>query len=133
MRVAVVGPTHPFKGGVAAHTTELAHHLSAAGHETDLISWSHLYPALLYPGEQSVPDGGPDLAPYARTTRPLSWARPDTWVSVGRRLRRYDLVVLVHVVTATTGGAYLALGLLADRIVVIDPRWAGSVDRKSVV
>lgn len=108
MRVAVVGPTHPYKGGVAAHTTELATRLAAAGHETDLVSWSHLYPSRLYPGEQAVPDGVPDLAPYARTTRPLSWARPDTWVRVGRALRAYDLVVLVHVIPAVVP-AHLAL------------------------
>ncbi|MGY1690875.1 oligosaccharide flippase family protein [Geodermatophilus sp. SYSU D01105] len=36
------------------------------------------------------------------------------------------LVRFVHVVAATTGGVCLALALLADRIVVIDPRWAGS-------
>lgn len=100
MRVAVVGPTHPYKGGVAAHTTELARRLAAAGHECDLVSWSHLYPARLYPGEQAVPGGVPDLPPYPRTTRRLSWARPDSWVSAGRRLRAHDLVVLVHVIPA---------------------------------
>ena len=108
MRIAVVGPTHPYKGGVAAHTTELASRLAAAGHETDLVSWSHLYPSRLYPGEQAVPDGVPDLAPYPRTTRPLSWARPDSWVRVGRRLRSYDLVVVVHVIPAVVP-AHLAL------------------------
>jgi PST family polysaccharide transporter len=36
------------------------------------------------------------------------------------------VVRFVHVVAATTGGAYLALALLADRVVVVDPRWAGS-------
>ena len=104
----MVGPTHPYKGGVAAHTTELARQLSVAGHETDLVSWSHLYPERLYPGEQAVPDGVPDLAPYPRTTRPLSWARPDSWVRVGRRLRAVDLVVLVHVIPAVVP-AHLAL------------------------
>ena len=108
MRIAVVGPTHPYKGGVAAHTTELAARLAATGHETDLVSWSHLYPSRLYPGEQAVPGGVPDLAPYPRTTRPLSWARPDSWVRVGRRLRSYDLVVLVHVIPAVVP-AHLAL------------------------
>jgi len=106
--VAVVGPTHPYKGGVAAHTTALATQLAAAGHETDLVSWSHLYPARLYPGEQAVPDGVPDLPPYPRTTRPLSWARPDSWLRTGRRLRDYDLVLLVHVIPAVVP-AHLAL------------------------
>jgi hypothetical protein len=47
LTVALVGPTHPFKGGVAAHTTTLAHELSEAGHEVTLVSWSHLYPSAL--------------------------------------------------------------------------------------
>lgn len=113
--MAVVGPTHPYKGGVAAHTTELASHLAAAGHECDLVSWSHLYPSRLYPGEQAVPDGVPEVAPYARTTRPLSWARPDSWVQVGRRLRQYDLVVLVHVIPAVVPAHLALLAALRQR------------------
>ena len=27
MKVAIIGPTHPYKGGIAQHTTELAHRL----------------------------------------------------------------------------------------------------------
>ena len=108
MRVAVVGPTHPLKGGVAAHTTELAHHLVAAGHDVELVSWSHLYPKLLYPGEQAVPQGVPDVKPFPHTTRRLSWARPASWWRAGRRLRGVDLVVVVHVVPAVVP-AHLAL------------------------
>jgi glycosyltransferase involved in cell wall biosynthesis len=100
LRIALVGPTHPYKGGVAAHTTELAHRLAAAGHDTLLVSWSRLYPAALYPGEQAVGDGGPDLPPYDRTVRVLRWDRPGTWWRTGRRLRRLgvDVVVVVVVV-----------------------------------
>lgn len=100
VRVAVVGPTHPYKGGVSAHTTELARHLAAAGHDTVLVSWSRLYPHVLYPGEQAVPDGAPDQPPYARTVRVLRWDRPGTWWRTGARLRDLDLVVLVAVVPA---------------------------------
>ena len=99
LRVAVVGPTHPYKGGVASHTTSLAHELSEAGHDVRLVSWTHLYPSFLYPGEQSVPAGGePDVAPFPRTERTLSWARPDTLVRAGRSLRDVDVIVVVHVI-----------------------------------
>ncbi len=98
MRVAIVGPTHPYKGGVAAHTTETAHRLLAAGHAVELVSWSRLYPKVLYPGEQAVPDGGPDLPPFAATTRPLRWDRPWSWWRTGQRLRGHDLVIVVVVV-----------------------------------
>lgn len=108
LTVALVGPTHPFKGGVAAHTTTLAHELSEAGHEVTLVSWSHLYPSALYPGEQSVPGGAPDVEPFPRTLRVLSWARPDTWLRTGRRLRDVDVIVVVHVIPAVVP-AHLAL------------------------
>ncbi|HET7475543.1 MAG TPA: glycosyltransferase family 4 protein [Dermatophilaceae bacterium] len=108
LRLAVVGPTHPYKGGVATHTTTLAHHLASSGHDVTLVSWSHLYPSRLYPGEQLVPGGTPDVEPFPRTIRALSWARPDTWVRAGRRLRRFDAVVIVHVIPAVVP-AHLAL------------------------
>src|SRR6478752_9779210 len=100
LKVAVVGPTHPYKGGVAAHTTTLAHQMAEAGHDVTLVSWSHLYPSRLYPGEQAVPGGAPDVPPFPRTVRALSWARPDTWVRTGRRLRGFDAIVVVHVIPA---------------------------------
>jgi glycosyltransferase involved in cell wall biosynthesis len=108
LRLAVVGPSHPYKGGVAAHTTTLAHHLAGAGHDVTLVSWSHLYPSKLYPGEQAVPGGAPDVPPFPRTVRALSWARPDTWVRAGRRLRGFDAIIVVHVIPPVIP-AHLAL------------------------
>jgi glycosyltransferase involved in cell wall biosynthesis len=98
VKIGIVGPTHPYKGGVAAHTTQTAHALEAAGHDVHLVSWARLYPDRLYPGEQVVPNGGPDLPPFEPTTRPLRWDRPWSWWSTGRSLRGFDLVVVVVVV-----------------------------------
>jgi glycosyltransferase involved in cell wall biosynthesis/SAM-dependent methyltransferase len=108
LRVAVVGPTYPYKGGIAAHTTELAHRLTGAGHDVQLVSWSAQYPSALYPGRLQVKEG--DGEPFPNTSYPLSWRRPDGWLGTGRRLARsgFDLVVLV-VVTPLQAPAYLAL------------------------
>jgi glycosyltransferase involved in cell wall biosynthesis/SAM-dependent methyltransferase len=100
LKIAVVGPTHPYKGGVASHTTMLAHELAETGHDVTLVSWSHLYPSKLYPGEQAVPGGAADVPPFPRTVRALSWARPDTWIRTGRRLRGFDVIVVIHVIPA---------------------------------
>ena len=118
MRVAVVGPTYPLKGGVAAHTTELAHRLDGAGHQTRLVSWSRLYPKLLYPGEQVLPGGTPDVPSFPVTTRPLSWARPDSWVRTGRALRDADHVALVHVVPAVVPAHLVLLRALGSDVPV---------------
>ncbi|WP_020144392.1 glycosyltransferase family 4 protein [Terracoccus sp. 273MFTsu3.1] len=108
LRIAIVGPTHPHKGGVAAHTTMLAHHLADAGHDVTLVSWAHLYPSKLHHADASVPDGVPEVPPFPRTIRALSWARPDTWVRAGRRLRDVDAILVVHVMPAVVP-AHLAL------------------------
>lgn len=110
-RIAIVGPTHPYKGGISQHTTLLSGHLAeASGAEVDLLSWSAQYPAFLYPGQQRVPDGRPEVPVWPRTTYPLSWRRPDSWWQVGRRLRRggYDAVVVV-VITPVQAPAYIAM------------------------
>ena len=93
MRIAIVGPTYPYKGGVAQHTTELAHRLRRAGHEVRLESWLAQYPKAVYPGQQTV--DAPEYELFPDTRRTLSWRRPDTWLRLGRRLRRsVDSVVL---------------------------------------
>jgi glycosyltransferase involved in cell wall biosynthesis len=91
VRIALIGPAHPYKGGGARHTTELAHRLAAAGHDVIIESWKAQYPARLYPGQQTVDT--PEGWPYPRTYRRLAWYRPDGWVAAGRRLRSADLVI----------------------------------------
>lgn len=108
MRIAVVGPTYPYKGGIAHHTTELAHRLAKAGHGVELISWSAQYPEVLYPGVQRVPDDQPETPPFLATSYPLSWKNPVSWAFTGARLRSFDRVVLV-VVTPIQAPAYLTL------------------------
>ncbi|MEV8633741.1 glycosyltransferase family 4 protein [Streptosporangium sp. NPDC051023] len=93
MRIAIVGPAHPYKGGGVAHTTELAHRLRDAGHDVLIESWRAQYPSFLYPGQQTVDT--PDGAPFPNVLRDLDWRRPDGWVRAGRRLASADLVILV--------------------------------------
>ena len=106
MRIALIGPAHPYKGGGARHTTELAHRLTAAGHDVIIESWRAQYPGRLYPGQQTlaIPEG----EPYPRTHRRLAWYRPDGWLAAGRRLRSADLVILV-LLTPVQAPAYLAI------------------------
>ncbi|MGC4087326.1 MAG: glycosyltransferase family 4 protein [Polyangiaceae bacterium] len=108
MRVAIIGPTYPYKGGIAHHTTELAHRLQAAGHETEVFSWSEQYPDWLYPGVQRAADDHPGTPAFPATSYPLSWKNPLGWLGLGKRLRRFDRVILV-VVTSFQAPAYLTL------------------------
>ncbi len=51
MKIAVVGPAYPFRGGIAHYTTLLTAHLSAQ-HETRLYSFERQYPGDLVSGTQ---------------------------------------------------------------------------------
>jgi len=107
VRIAVIGPTYPYKGGIAQHTTELAHWLRRAGHEVRLESWLAQYPTLLYPGQQTIETPEYELFPDSR--RALSWRRPDSWWRLGRRLRRWADVVVFVVATPVQVVPYLGI------------------------
>jgi glycosyltransferase involved in cell wall biosynthesis len=92
VRIAVVGPAFPYKGGGAHHTTELARRLAAAGHDVAIESWRAQYPGFLYPGQQTISE--PEGEPFPGTRHRLDWRRPDGWYRTGRALRAYDLVAL---------------------------------------
>ena len=109
MRVALIGPAHPYKGGGARHTTALARRLAAAGHETVLESWRAQYPELLYPGQQHLSE--PEDEPYPHTRRELAWHRPDGWWRTGRRIADDDAtdLVVVTLLSPVQIPAYLAV------------------------
>lgn len=107
MRIAVIGPAYPYKGGAAQHTAALAHRLVAAGHQVRIESWSRQFPARLYPGELTIDE--PEVPVFDNTRRELSWRRPDGWLRVGRRLRRTADAVVLSVTTPVQVPAYLGI------------------------
>lgn len=122
MKIAIIGPTHPYKGGIAQHTTQLAHHLFAAGHDVEIISWRSQYP-FFYPGEQFVPDGVPEIPVFENTQRILSWKNPLGWLAQARRLKKIDKVIFVWWVPIIQGPVYLtmlrALGRKRPEIILL--------------
>lgn len=94
MRLAVVGPTYPFRGGIAQYTTLLVRHLRAAGHTTFFYSFTRQYPSWLFPGRS-------DRDPSANLLRVaceyvLDPMNPLTWWQLVRHVRadRPDLLLL---------------------------------------
>jgi glycosyltransferase involved in cell wall biosynthesis len=106
VRIALIGPAHPDKGGGARHTTELAHRLTAAGHNVIIESWRA-------PRQQILP--APEGTPYARTYHRLAWYRPATWIAAGRRLRSADLVVFALLAPAQVPSYLAVLTALAPK------------------
>ncbi|WP_420629802.1 glycosyltransferase [Candidatus Leptofilum sp.] len=77
-RFCLIGPTYPYRGGIAHYTTLLAQHLQEA-HEVLLLSFSRQYPAWLFPGKS---DKDPSERPLQTEAyyeldplNPLTWRR----------------------------------------------------------
>ena len=54
MRLAIVGPLHPLRGGIALHGAEMAVAAHAAGHEVRVLSYARLYPSAVFPGRTQL-------------------------------------------------------------------------------
>lgn len=115
MRITLVGPTYPYKGGVAQHTTELAFRLAEAGHDVELLSWSAQYPKRLYPGETQVAEEGSERS-FDRVRRALAWNRPWTWWQAWSPSAPPPDVVVLCVVTPVQVPAYRTLVHRAHRL-----------------
>lgn len=95
MRIVLVGPTYPFRGGIAHYTTMLYRALCARQHEVLLISFRRQYPQRFFPGRS---DRDPSRMPL-EVNGAYYWLdslNPFTWLTTFRRVRRYqpDVVVL---------------------------------------
>jgi glycosyltransferase involved in cell wall biosynthesis len=114
VRLAVVGPAHPQKGGVVLHTAWLCQELTARGHDVVLVPWTAPYPTRLYPGELELPSATPETPAVRLARRGLRWWDPLGWWLAGRRAARADRIVAVHVVPAHAPALLTLIRAAAD-------------------
>ena len=55
-KVLLLGPAHPFRGGIADTQNYLAQNLKALGHEVKVFTFTTQYPELLFPGKTQFSD-----------------------------------------------------------------------------
>lgn len=88
MKVCVVGPTYPYRGGIAHYTTLLVKHLREAGHWTRFYSYTRQYPRWLFPGKT---DKDPSTTPLRiECEYVLDPTNPLTWWRLCRKIRTDD-------------------------------------------
>ncbi len=94
MRICVVGPTYPYRGGISHYTTLLVRHLRAAGHWTRLYSFTRQYPRWLFPGKTDKDTSAVPLKVDCDYI--LDPVNPITWWRLYRKVRADapDLLVL---------------------------------------
>ena len=93
MRVAVLGPVYPYRGGIAHYTARLARELVAEGHDVLVVNLTRQYPAALFPGTTQE-DASRDTfdVPAERLVDSLD---PRSWARAARRVRAFGADLLV--------------------------------------
>jgi hypothetical protein len=78
MRICLVGPTHPYRGGISHFTAMLAREMSGA-HDVHIVSFSRLYPGFLFPGRTQFDESASPLTVESErvidSINPLAWRR----------------------------------------------------------
>ena len=94
MKIIILGPVWPFRGGIAQLNESLAEELTKAGHSVEVVNFTTQYPAVLFPGKSQFTDGPqPDGLDQ---TRRLSSVNPLTWGCTARYIlgQQPDLVLV---------------------------------------
>ena len=114
MRVTLIGPAFPWRGGIPLLVTDLAHRLAALGHEVRLRTWSEQGPARLLPA-QRFPLSAPESGVYPTEPEPLSWRIPVHWWAAGRRAAAESELVVLTYYTTVQAPALAVIARLARR------------------
>jgi glycosyltransferase involved in cell wall biosynthesis len=79
MKIDLVGPSYPFRGGISHYTTLLFTHLKKR-HTTKFYSFKRQYPRFLFPGKTDRDDSlaplkDEEIRPLLNSLNPFSWLR----------------------------------------------------------
>ncbi|MEW6211935.1 MAG: glycosyltransferase [Acidobacteriota bacterium] len=93
MKVALVGPAYPLRGGIAHHTYSLQKELTARHHQVEVISYRKLYPRFLFPGRTTVDTSELKFETAAQAI--LDPLDPRTWIKAFRAIKKFSPDVTV--------------------------------------
>ncbi|MBR0394170.1 MAG: glycosyltransferase family 4 protein [Alistipes sp.] len=96
MKIVVLGPAHPYRGGLASIMETMAREYQRRGDEVKIYTFSLQYPSFLFPGKSQTDD---KPAPQdLHIERVMNTCNPFNWIMLGLRLRRErpDMVVMKY-------------------------------------
>ncbi len=93
MKIVILGPVYPYRGGIAQYTGLMAQNLGRR-HSVVNVSYSLQYPSFLYRNEQKDPSNDTFKAPDTRYW--LNTVNPFSWLATARRINKLapDVVIV---------------------------------------
>ena len=93
MKIVIIGPAHPLRGGIAAYNERLALSLQNEGHDVSIYTFTLQYPNFLFPGKtQYTDDPKPE---HLQIKEAINSINPLNWISVGKEIKKLqaDLII----------------------------------------
>ena len=96
----LLGPAHPFRGGIANTQHQLANALIAQQKSVQLLTFTQLYPHFLFPGKsQWSSESAPknlDIVRLLHTYNPLTWKKAIAYINQKKNLKRSSFAIILH-------------------------------------
>lgn len=96
MKITILGPAHPYRGGLASIMQIMARTFAKRGHAVDIRTFTLQYPSLLFPGTKQTVDTPPPADLVIRRCVNTMW--PFNWLRIGHQLRREspDIILMKY-------------------------------------
>lgn len=93
MKILIVGPAWPYRGGIADFDERIAREYIKKGDEVEIFTFTLQYPSFLFPGKtQYSPDPRPEDLDIKRKVNSIN---PFNWIKVGRELKKKNADLLI--------------------------------------
>ena len=96
MKIIIVGPAHPYRGGIAAFTDRLATEFVAEKFDVEAYTFTLQYPSFLFPGKTQYSDAkAPENFNILRkinSVNPFSWRK----TALEIRAKKPDIVIFAY-------------------------------------
>ncbi len=91
MKISIIAPTFPIKGGISVFATSLGNFVKEAGHDLNFVSWKKQCPDFVV---KDPYDFTLKTNPYAKFS--LTWYNPFSWLWTSYKIARQKPDVLLH-------------------------------------
>ncbi|RLD33727.1 MAG: glycosyl transferase family 1 [Bacteroidetes bacterium] len=93
MRIVIVGPGYPIRGGLSVINEAMCRAFNKEGHKASIVTYKMQYPSFLFPGKTQLADGPPPEGLEIHVL--MNSVNPINWVSVAGKINKMkpDLVI----------------------------------------
>lgn len=95
MKIIIIGPAHPYRGGIADTNESFATALQHEGHDVQIFTFKLQYPSILYPGKTQFRKEGVGPS-HLKIKRVINSLNPLNWFMVSNRIKKEkpDLIII---------------------------------------